>query len=382
VTNRVTRSIARVVVAGTLALLPAAIQAEIIYSGDTLPNHIGTAGDITWFDDPQEGRVLRVRIDDAGSTGNSERVEFAVGRTALMPGRTIYIGWKSRIVTPMTGSWNGIFQLKCHGVHVADQPLVIDVGKGMLTVSNHEDIGGRETPRLVWQAPLPMNRWFSLVLKVHYSEDRAVGEVQVWFDGRLQTLANGTTVHHGQTWDGDENNMHWGWYRADEVNGEGLHFLKRPRIATTFAEADPLGGAQPPPVDAGADGAAVADAGATSDAAAGDAGSVADAHVDAPGAGGSGGAGGAGGAGAGGSGGGAAGAGGTGGHGGAGGSRGNPALSAGGRGGGSTTAPAGGHSAGGGCTVAGAHTRHPGAFALWLAVAAAASLRRSRRRSR
>jgi len=65
---------------------------------------------------------------------------------------------------------------------------------------------------MVWSRQLPLDTWFTIVLRVKYSESRTEGEVQLWYDGVLQTLAGGTTTHHGQTWDGDENNMHWGIY--------------------------------------------------------------------------------------------------------------------------------------------------------------------------
>jgi hypothetical protein len=69
------------------------------------------------------------------------------------------------------------------------------------------------------------------------AQDPLLGEPQ---------LLNGTTIHHGQTWDGSENNMHWGIYRADEINGTEIHYLSRPVIATTQAEADPGGGGANP----------------------------------------------------------------------------------------------------------------------------------------
>jgi MYXO-CTERM domain-containing protein len=333
-----------------LGLLPAVARAEIIQSVDGLPG-MGTCpnGALSWFDDPVEGRVIRVSVAE-NTAGNSERCEFVAGGGGrLSVGQTVYIGWRSRLDGPMTGSWNGIFQLKCHGQHVADQPLVIDTRNDRLTLNNHEDINGQETPRLVWSAPLPRNRWFSIVLKVHYSESRTEGYVQVWFDGVLQTLANGTTIHHGQTWDGSENNMHWGWYRADEVNGPAFHDIKRPRIATTFAEAAPAGESTPvdggamdgPPPDAPGDAAidlgvdgAMADAGETGGGARG--------------AGGSGGGTSAGGSGASGGSGGASGSGGSGGVSGAGsgGSRGGR----GGSSGGSGMTPGGATPQAGGCS--------------------------------
>ena len=245
-----------------LLLAPSVARAEIIQSVDGLPG-MGTCpnGDLSWFDDPTEGQVIRVRVAENSSGGNSERCEFVGGGGGrLAVGQTVFIGWRSRLEGPAASAWNGIFQLKCHGVHVADQPLVLDMRGDRMTLRNHEDIGGQETPRTVWSVPHPGNRWFSIVLKVHYSESRTEGYVQVWYDGVLQTLANGTTIHHGQTWDGSENNMHWGWYRADDVNGPAFHYIKRPRIATTYAEAAPAGEATP--VDGGAmDAGPAADAG-------------------------------------------------------------------------------------------------------------------------
>jgi hypothetical protein len=90
--------------------------------------------------------------------GNSERCEFAVGRRELRLGATIYIGWKSKVSLPRSTSWNGIFQPKCHGSHVADQPLVWSVRDNRLTLDNHEDIGGKETSRKVGSTGLPQKR--------------------------------------------------------------------------------------------------------------------------------------------------------------------------------------------------------------------------------
>jgi hypothetical protein len=224
----------------------------VSYSADNLPG-MGTCpnGNISWFMDPQYGRVIRVHVTD--QTGkNSERCEFVASNGGRMPGETYYIGWRSRVDTPLAGGWNGIYQMKCHGDHVADQPLVLTMRSGRLVLENHEDVGGKEAARTVWSTELPVNKWFTIVLRVHYSESRTEGSVELWYDGKPQVLTSGTTVHHGQTWDGSENNMHWGIYRADEVNGEGDHYLGAPRVATTFAEADPDGKTEPARRTAGA----------------------------------------------------------------------------------------------------------------------------------
>jgi len=221
----------------TFAAAPAA-HATVLWSQSSLPG-TGTCpnGSITWASDPQQGQVVRVQVKETGS-GNSERCEFVMPQGRVSNGQTIYVGWKSKVQTPSSGSWNGIFQAKCHGSHVADQPLVFSVKSGRLTLENHEDVGGSETSREVWSRPLPTG-WFSIVMRIRYSESRTTGSVQLWFNGALQTLSNGKTTHNGQTWDGSDNNMHWGIYRRSSINGTEIHHVLRPRVATTLAEAMP-----------------------------------------------------------------------------------------------------------------------------------------------
>ncbi|MGP3983090.1 hypothetical protein [Streptomyces sp. KR80] len=224
-----------------MAIAPASHATIIWQGGDNLPG-TGTCpdGSITWNNDAQQGRVIRFSVVER--TGqNSERCEMAVARRLLSEGQTVYIGWKSKVVVPTSSGWNGILQLKSHGDYVTGHPLNIGVSGGQLTLNNFEDINGVETKRTVWSRPLPQNTWFSIMLKIRYSENRSVGYVQVWYNGAWQTLANGSTIHYGQTWDGSENNVHWGIYRSDDVNGTQTHDLWRPRIATTWQEAIPNG---------------------------------------------------------------------------------------------------------------------------------------------
>ena len=225
--------------------------ATVLWERTTLPG-MGTCpnGNISMVSDPVQGQVIKVQVAEVDtSVSNSERCEFVMsnnGEALYSAGATLYIGWKSRVVTPVTSTWNGIYQAKCHGSHVADQPLVWSVANGQLRLENHEDIGGQEVSRTVYSRSLPMDTWFSITMKIHFSESRTAGYVQVWYNGVLQTLANGSTIHFGQTWDGSENNMHWGIYRRSSVNGTEIHYVWRPRLATTFAEANPGGGTVTP----------------------------------------------------------------------------------------------------------------------------------------
>jgi hypothetical protein len=241
----------RLVFSIILGLTASMASASYIYNPTSLPG-VGTCpdGSISWYSDPQQGQVIRTQVSEVDTAvKNSERCEFVGGGGgALQDGMTIYVGWKSRVQTPTSSSWNGIYQAKCHGTHVADQPLVFNISNGRLTLENHEDINGQETSRTVWSTTLPgSSTWFSILMKIRYSESRTVGYVQLWYNGVLQTLQNGQNIHYGQTWDGSENNMHWGIYRRSSINGTEIHYVYKPRIATTFAEADPLGGANPTP---------------------------------------------------------------------------------------------------------------------------------------
>jgi len=236
------------------ALPVASAQATILWERTSVTVACEGGGSISPYTDAQEGQVIRIisgEVDPA--VKNSERCEMIMSNTdekMYSAGATLFVGWKSKVVTPTSTSWNGIYQAKCHGTHVADQPLVFDISNNRLTLSNHEDIGGNETARTVWQRTLPVNTWFSIVMKIHFSESRTAGYVQLWYNGVLQTLTNGNTIHYGQTWDGSENNMHFGIYRRSSINGTEIHYLKRPRLTTTYAEAAPEGTAGPTPTPA------------------------------------------------------------------------------------------------------------------------------------
>jgi hypothetical protein len=240
----------RVLVAGAaLAAAATTARASYIYNPTSLPG-MGTCpqGSISWFTDSQLGQVVKVQVSEVDtSVSNSERCEFVGGGGGLQNGMTVYVGWRSRVQTPITSTWNGIYQAKCHGTHVADQPLVFSVKSGNLTLENHEDIGGQEVSHDVWRTTLPgSGTWFSIVMKIHYSESRTDGSVQLWYNGVLQTMLDGQTISHGQTWDGSDNVMHWGIYRRSSINGTEIHYVYKPRIATTFAEVDPTVGVVAP----------------------------------------------------------------------------------------------------------------------------------------
>jgi len=117
------------------AALTTSAGATVLWERTTLPG-TGTCpnGTISMVNDATQGQVIKVQVSEVDtSVSNSERCEFVLSNTGealYSTGATLYIGWKSRVVTPITTSWNGIYQAKCHGTHVADQPLVWSVANG------------------------------------------------------------------------------------------------------------------------------------------------------------------------------------------------------------------------------------------------------------
>jgi Ricin-type beta-trefoil lectin domain-like len=226
------------------ALLATALttHASIFYQlqmGGTLP---GTAtapdGSFAWVNDPVSvyGTVLKVTcMDNSDTSVNSERAEFvASGSNDKFMDQTVYIGWRSYLdlPSPSSGSWQNIMQGKAAGNYTLNHPFYMRADSGTLRL-------GTDAAGVLWSHTLPIKQWFSIVLKIRYSTDPSVGYAELWFNGVKQTLANGTQHYNFQTWSGSDNNIHWGIYRSDAINGNSYHYMWRPTIATTYAEAAP-----------------------------------------------------------------------------------------------------------------------------------------------
>src|SRR2546423_447 len=108
--------------------------------------------------------------------------------------------------------------------HLAAVALLATTLSGRASISYQLQMGGTlplgtDDAGVIWTHTLPIKQWFSIVLKIRYSSDPSVGYAELWFNGVKQTLANGTQHYNFQTWSGSNNNIHWGIYRSDAIDG-------------------------------------------------------------------------------------------------------------------------------------------------------------------
>jgi len=93
--------------------------------------------------------------------------------------------------------------------------------------------------------PFPLNSWHSFVYHEKWSESESDGYVEVWYDGSMKTLANGST-RYPAAWcfPGSDSYWKWGIYRSGSGGpiGTSTAYLWRPKAGTTFADVDPGGG--------------------------------------------------------------------------------------------------------------------------------------------
>jgi len=224
-----------------LLAFPPLAGAAILYESTGLPG-TGTApnGRFSWHNDSQQGRVLQVEVLDAA--GGKERAEFvATGRDNRYKDKTVFIGWKSRLDMPAAtgGNWCVIMQGFAAGQRDIVHPFDLRVDGGKLYLVRWTG-QGNDHRTTIWSRTIPSrNTWFSIVMKVRYSTSASTGYVELWYNGAKQTFANGSQTMKMQTWDGVDNNIHWGIYRSGGVNGTGHHYMKNVRIATTYNEAVP-----------------------------------------------------------------------------------------------------------------------------------------------
>jgi len=192
------------------------------------------SGDISWYNDSQEGTCYRVRCVDTTTTDNRERAEFT---HYADPNQTVYVGWKSRLDLIPSSEVRTVFQYKAHGAWTINYPITIEATGNTYRLRSFDT---SNTGTTIWSTTLPDNQWFSIVLKVNISTDPNVGYIELWYNGVHQTLSNGSTRWTAATFSGSSCDFHFGIYRSDRVNGTEYHYILRPCVATTYGEADPI----------------------------------------------------------------------------------------------------------------------------------------------
>jgi|GEM_PF-5551232 len=80
----------------------------------------------------------------------------------------------------------------------------IDINGRTFGINNHQiDSNGKDTWSRVWDAPntIHYGQWENFVEHIKWSTDPSVGYIEVWYNGVMQTLTNGTTRYYEKTID-------------------------------------------------------------------------------------------------------------------------------------------------------------------------------------
>jgi hypothetical protein len=212
---------------------PAPTGGQVLFElTDPLPPLVMShpSGDISWFDDPTEGKVVRLRAVDSNET--KERGEFDMPKDVLQNGQTVWVGWRAKLEIPNPqGEWRNIFQEKSYGSYQENVPFCLRVDAGTMRLLDQ----GAKT---IWTHAPILDKWFSILMKVVYGTGQN-GTLELWIDGEPQKFTNGTMVGHLGTWGGGMQNMHWGVYRTARISGTDVHYISHLRVATTREAAAP-----------------------------------------------------------------------------------------------------------------------------------------------
>jgi hypothetical protein len=200
-------------------------------------------GSITVANAAPFGPSFRYETFD-NANGHKERCEsrgtkgFVLNSSKI--GQTFFIGWRANLnPMPITrGRWISFWQLHWSGSGVSGGgPMTLrTLGDGQIHLQYVAPKGGFD--KNIWSAPLPVGKWFSVVLAIRIARDNT-GSIQFWFNGSPQRFSNGATTFNGATLAGDHVNLKWGVYRSGPNSGHAVEFVNHPRVGTTFQSVAP-----------------------------------------------------------------------------------------------------------------------------------------------
>jgi hypothetical protein len=242
-------------------LLAGTARATLLWQSDT---NRGTSifegleeapGTIVLTNDPlfQQGIVYQYNTWDDTNYAK-ERCEsrgnvYTNGTFRMSYDNQYYYGWKEMWgPMPINGDWVALHQMHGYGVTGQGAPLVLRCvnGDGNLYMQN----GANGVDTNFWHVPFKTNVWQSFVVHVYLDTNPAVGYVEIWYNGVMQTFNNGQTRWYGPTWDNVDgkwqdsyNLLKWGVYRSGSLNGHGpaSTYMTDAKIGTTYADVNPLG---------------------------------------------------------------------------------------------------------------------------------------------
>ncbi|HEY4459957.1 MAG TPA: heparin lyase I family protein [Pseudonocardiaceae bacterium] len=254
--------------AGTItagATGPAQAASEVIWSANTglapAKNFEGleeSPGTITVANDPLGTYGSSFRYETwQNSDGSKARCESRGLRQpdgTVVPldnstlGQTVYLGWRA-LWDPMPiqkGAWISLFQLHIDGESGSQPqsgPFVLrTLGDGTLHFQLTRPNG---TTTDIWTAPLSLNKWNSFVIGWKMSRTATgstAGWVSFWYNGKEQTLTNGSTSYPAATLWGNDDHIKWGIYRSGANHtGHAVAYMNDGKLGSTYAAVAPTG---------------------------------------------------------------------------------------------------------------------------------------------
>lgn len=241
-------------------------RAELLWHGDPAKgravfdnlNFEGAAthsrgkGTILPATDPVYGKIWRVhkpapdkRAEIRGAKGWS----FHGGKGGTMrQGVPYYIGWRYKFEMPgkMACDWT-CFQWKAYASpdkpeeYTQNYPFSMSYDGLNLSLTKFGAGWRNDRSKIVklWSHPLPLATWVDIVLVVKPSRDKKVGYLEIYCNGKHQTLLTGGTRNYLKTMDGMEVAPKWGAYNRNAIGAEIIVNLADLRIGTDFNSVSP-----------------------------------------------------------------------------------------------------------------------------------------------
>ncbi|HEX2160774.1 MAG TPA: heparin lyase I family protein [Thermoleophilaceae bacterium] len=90
-----------------------------------------------------------------------------------------------------------------------------------------------------WRGPVQTEVWTDLVFHIRFSRNPALGFVELWRDGRRQTMRNGAERMSGQTIKGSSGYVKLGYYRDPDHVGTGVVYHDNYLVGRSLADVAP-----------------------------------------------------------------------------------------------------------------------------------------------
>jgi len=259
ITQRITRRLPGWSLLASACLFGLTAKASVLWDGDA-SNGTGVFGSLNI--ENQSGQVNVVTDSTYGkvfqficynpTTAIKTRTEAShMAGFDPLAGNTYYFGWRHKWgpLPVECGKWQALEQIHVQGGNSSGAPVpyqLLSDGCDNNLHFTYQDASA--TPHVFLMKPIPLNSWHTLVYHEKWSESESDGYVEVWWDGTMQTLANGST-RYPAAWCYPTTTSYWKWgiYRSGTGTtalGTEYAYLGQAKAGTTYADVNPGGSSQ------------------------------------------------------------------------------------------------------------------------------------------